>query len=526
VSELPSGWALSELQEVTEISPKFSAELPEDTLVHFVPMAAVAEDFGGIDVSQLRPLREVRKGYTSFAEGDVLFAKITPCMENGKGALVPKLLHGQAFGSTEFHVMRPSAAISSEWLAHYLSQPDFRKVARHNMTGTAGQLRVPTKWLQAVQLPIPPRAEQTRIVEKLEALLGDLDTAVAELKAAQHKLASLRQSLLKAAVDGALTAEWRAAHGKPQEAGADLLQRILRERRARWETKQLAKFAAQGKTPPKGWQAKYPEPVAPDTTDLPQLPEGWVWASLGQCFHVAVGATPSRKEPGYWNGDVPWVSSGEVRFCRISSTKESITQLGLENSSTQINPRGSVLLGMIGEGRTRGQVAILDIEAANNQNCAAIWVSETELPPEYVYFWLWSRYEQTRKGSSGNNQPALNKSIVESIPLPLPPLAEQHAIIEQLDTALSACDTQQAAIDHALQQAAAQRRNLLKTAFAGQLVPQDPTDEPASELLARIRAAKAQMPAAHGRKRAGANPAPATNLRNTGTRSRRSKETG
>ena len=132
-----------------------------------------------------------------------------------------------------------------------------------------------------IGLPLPPAAEQTRIVAKLEELLSDLEAGVAELKAAQKKLAQYRQSLLKAAVEGALTAEWRTQH-QPTETGAQLLQRILQERRARWEARQLAKFAEQGKTPPKDWQKKYPEPVQPDTTDLPELPQGWVWASLDQ----------------------------------------------------------------------------------------------------------------------------------------------------------------------------------------------------------------------------------------------------
>lgn len=341
--------------------------------------------------------------------------------------------------------------------------------------------------LYRVVVPVAPTAEQTRIVEKLEELLSDLDAGVAELKAAQKKLGQYRQSLLKAAVEGALTAEWRAKN-RPAETGAQLLARILTERRARWEAKQLAKFKEQGKTPPKDWQKKYPEPVAPDIRDLPELPEGWVWTSMGECFHVAVGATPSRKEPRYWGGPIPWVSSGEVRFSRIAMTKESITEEGLNNSSTQINPVGSVLLGMIGEGKTRGQVAILNIEAANNQNCAAIWVSESGVPPEYIYYWLWSQYEQTRRGSSGNNQPALNKSIVERILLPLPPLEEMREVTRLIDGALDRVIEQEAAIEHALKQSAAQRQNILRAAFSGQLVPQDPDDEPASVLLERIRA--------------------------------------
>jgi type I restriction enzyme S subunit len=314
---------------------------------------------------------------------------------------------------------------------------------------------------------------------------------VADLKAAQKKLAQCRQSLLKAAVAGALTAEWRDKNS-PTETGAQLLQRVLQERRARWETNQLAKFKEQGKAPHKDLQKKYPEPVKPETTELPQLPEGWAWSLIGQCFYVAVGATPSRKEPKYWGGQIPWVSSGEVRFSRISTTKEMITQDGLNNTSTQINPVGSVLLGMIGEGKTRGQVAILDVPAANNQNCAAIWVSDAGLPPEYVYFWLWSQYEQTRRGSSGNNQPALNKSIVERILFPLPPLDEMGEIVRSVTKALDAISAQEADIEVSLKKSTAQRQNILRAAFAGQFVPQDPNDEPASVLLDRIRAERVE----------------------------------
>jgi len=533
----------------------------------------------------------------------------------------------------------PGMGLNSDYVYYWLTS-----AKRHAEALASGTTFLELSGAKAALIPIPvaPEGEQTRIVAKLEELLSDLDAGVAELKAAQKKLAQYRQSLLKAAVEGALTAAWRAARaplpprgggaggegantpatddepwlqararelrqqqtpdeqalwqqlrakrfsghkfrrqqvlgrfivdfvcfakrliveldggqhaeavdhdnrrdawlerqgfrvlrfwnnewsqqpeavldsiwqalqqapplpnpspargeGLPEpESGAQLLQRILVERRARWEAKQLAKFKEQGKAPPKDWQKKYPEPVQPDITGLPELPEGWVWSSLGQCFHVAVGATPSRKEPSYWGGSIPWVSSGEVRFSRIATTKEMITQDGFNNSSTQINPVGSVLLGLIGEGKTRGQVAILDVEAANNQNCAAIWASEAGVLSEYVYFWLWSQYEKTRRGSSGNNQPALNKSIVERISFPLAPLDEMDEIVRLVSQTLDAISEQEMAIEISLKQSTAQRQNILRAAFAGQLVPQDPNDEPASVLLERIRAERAERDA-------------------------------
>ena len=163
-------------------------------------------------------------------------------------------------------------------IAYYLSISRRFVTINDYQSGTTSKTNFSRK-LNTLQLPVPPRGEQTRIVEKLEELLSDLDAGVAELKAAQKKLVQYRQSLLKAAVEGTLTAEWRKTH-QPEETGAQLLERILKQRRANWEAKQLAKFQQQGKTPPKGWQDKYPEPVKPDTSDLPELPEGWVWASV------------------------------------------------------------------------------------------------------------------------------------------------------------------------------------------------------------------------------------------------------
>lgn len=424
-----------------------------------------------------------------------------PCIVVGrKGAAGAVHLIGQSSWPIDTaYFIQPPPGVDLRYLYFFLSSQQLGQLDKSTAIPSLSR-----DDLYKVEVPVAPRSEQTRIVGKLEELLSDLDAGVAELKAAQRKLVQYRQSLLKAAVEGALTADWRAARaqtGEPQESGTELLQRILNERRARWEASQLARFAEQGKISPKDWQAKYKEPVALETTDAHSLPEGWAWTSLGQCFHVAVGATPSRKESSYWGDGIPWVSSGEVRFNRISAAREQITEEGLNNTSTQINPIGSVLLGMIGEGKTRGQVAILDIGAANNQNCAAVWVSETDVPPEYVYYWLWSRYEETRRGSSGNNQPALNKAIVERIPCPLPPLDEINEIVSQVEFSLQQSNQQETAITRSLKQSAAQRKNILKAAFTGQLVPQDPNDEPASLLLERIRAERSAEGSAITRKR-------------------------
>ena len=493
--ELPASWAsvpLAELLVGIETGKSFKCDErpPTPDEVGVVKVSAVSwgeyreqESKTCIDPARVNPDLYVRRGDFLFSRSntiELVGACVITHQVGLRVMLSDKILR---FHFADEH-MKP-------WVLQLLRSKQGRSQIEALASGNQDSMRnIGQERIGQIEVPMPPAAEQTRIVAKLEELLSDLDAGVAELKAAQKKLAQYRQSLLKAAVEGALTADWRAQH-TPTETGAQLLERILTERRARWEARQLAKFKEQGKARLKDWQKKYSDPVRPDTTDLPRLPEGWVWSSLGQCFHIAVGATPSRKEPSYWGGSVPWVSSGEVRFSRITTTKETITQNGLNNSSTQINPVGSVLLGMIGEGKTRGQVAILDVEAANNQNCAAIWASEAGVPPEYVYFWLWSQYEATRRGSSGNNQPALNKSIVERILFPLPPPEEGDEIVRLLSRAFDLISEQEMAVEVSLKQATAQRQNILRAAFAGQLVPQDPNDEPASVLLSRIRAERA-----------------------------------
>lgn len=155
--------------------------------------------------------------------------------------------------------------------------------------------------------------------------------------------------------------------------------------------------------------------------------------TIGSVFHVTTGGTPSRSNPEYWNGDVNWVSSGEVAFCKICDTKEKITNLGVQASNAKIYPPSTILLAMIGQGKTRGQCAILDCYAATNQNVAGIHVYESEHSPSYVYWWLYSNYQRSRSIETGTAQPALNGERVKQMMVPLPPPAEQRRIVAELD---------------------------------------------------------------------------------------------
>ena len=191
-------------------------------------MTAVAEETGVIDASRRRLVAEVRKGYVRFCEGDVIFAKITPCMENGKTAPVIGIPGGYAAGSTEFHVLRPGA-VEPRYLWHWLVRHAFRHEAERNMSGSAGQLRVPVDYLRKFRISVAPLAEQRQIVARIDELFAELAEGEAALERARQGLDTWRRALLKAAVSGELTRDWREAN-RPAETGVDLLTRIRTER--------------------------------------------------------------------------------------------------------------------------------------------------------------------------------------------------------------------------------------------------------------------------------------------------------
>ena len=352
---------------------------------------------------------------------------------------------------------------------------------------------------KAALLPFPlaPKPEQSRIVEKLEELLSDLDAGVTELKAAQRKLEQYRQSLLKAAVEGALTADWRAAHGAPQETGAELLQRILSERRARWEQKQLAKFAKQGRTAPKGWQAKYPEPVPPDLAELPPLPDAWVWASLDMLGEIASGvAKGTKRVVSVPTREVPYLRVANVQrgyldltqIKTIEATESDIAELRLEPGDVLFNEGGD--LDKLG----RGWVWCGEIPECIHQNHVfRMRPILSATPSKFI-----SHHGNTfgkewfkNAGKQTTNLASINMTMLRAFPVPVPPELESREVIALLEPLLAATAEQEKSIERGLVLAAAQRKNVLKAAFAGQLVLQDPNDEPVSALLGRVRANRA-----------------------------------
>ena len=209
---------------------------------------------------------------------------------------------------------------------------------------------------------------------------------------------------------------------------------------------------------------------------------------VGELGEVFVGATPKRAMPEFWNGDIPWVSSGEVAFCSISATREHITNLGLGKRETRLQPPGTVLLAMYGEGKTRGQAAILDIEAATNQAVAAVRLDAEKMLPEFLYYCYMRQYAEVRKLGRGGQQLNLNKDLVKAIEVPAPSLDVQRELISHVKAGLRAADENEADLRLLAGLASDTKTALLRDALGGRLTVQDSTDEPAAEALKRVRA--------------------------------------
>ncbi len=207
----PMGLPIASLggTDITEINPKFDRNsYSDDTKVSFVPMADIDHIWGQITGKQVKKLIEVKKGFTVFSNGDVIFAKITPCMQNGKAAIAENLMNGLGFGSTEFHVLRPGEKTTPEWIFALIRMNFFRKHAENSFTGSAGQQRVPLSFMKNYKIPIPPIEKQIKFSKHFKIISKQIE----KTKKTEEYLRDLFKIILHRAFIGNLTASWREAH--------------------------------------------------------------------------------------------------------------------------------------------------------------------------------------------------------------------------------------------------------------------------------------------------------------------------
>lgn len=513
---LPIGWTWTTVEELLTEPPSNGLSIKGSEQPPGMPalkLSAMRE--GGFDYAQVRylPLTDAEADGLLVEAGDFFVSR-----GNGSIHLVGRGTLAQA---PPFKVIYPDTMIrlrvidvlrQSRWLSVMWSSLLIRAQLEKKAKTTAGIWKLSQQDIASVTLPLPPLMEQHRIVAAIEQHISDIDAGVAAVERALASLKRYRASVLKAACEGRLVpteAELARKEKRDYEPANVLLRRILKERRARWEADQLAKMKAKGQPPRDDkWRAKYDEPPPCDVTDLPTLPEGWCWATVSQLSNrVTVGHVGPMKHR-YAESGVPFLRSQNVRENRFDPEgllhiphefHEELSKSKLKSGDIVVVRSGAV-----------GTACVIP-ETIPEANCSDLVIIQgpTGLVPAYGAYALNSvARKHIEAGKVGIALTHFNTKSVAELPVPLPPLAEQRRIVAEVDRLLSTADETEQALRAQLARAARLRQAVLKRAFEGKLVPQDPSDEPASALLARLRAQEPPEPkrAARSRPRRSARP--------------------
>jgi type I restriction enzyme S subunit len=485
--ELPKGWAPCALDECCTVisgqSPRGETYNDEGIGLPFYQ--------GKTEFNDLYPVpRKWCTEPTKLAEdGDILISVRAPvgptnlanetcCIGRGLAALRP-------FRGVETRFVLYQMRATEQQLASVATGSTFSAVS--------------SQQLKEHRVVLAPSYEQPRIVAEIEKQFTRLDAATTALKRVQDNLKRYRASVLKAACDGRLVpteAELARQEGRNYEPADKLLQRILRERRARWEADTLAKMQASGKVSNnRGRSSKYEEPISAPKGKLPSLPDGWAWTNLSELKQFSIYGPRFSSDDYTQDGIVVLRTTDISASGRVNlATAPRLQLTDAEWKKYQLMPGDLVFTRT---GATVGKLALFDdeVQAIPGAYLIHYRLIFKEILPWYVYRFFQTEMGQSAllKGTRGIGQPNLNAPTIESVPIPLPPLDEQRRIVEALDEVINLQSRQTAAVETAQCRAGRLKQAVLRSAFTGQLVPQDPSDEPASILLERIRAERANQ---------------------------------
>src|SRR5437764_9145264 len=411
------------------------------------------------------------------------------------------VIRGKSWVNNHAHILRaPSSTPSSFW-KHQLDIVAYKPF----VSGTT-RLKLPQGRMKQIPVLVPPCREQRRLAEALDSYLSRLDNAVSSLERVQAKLKAYRASVLKAAVEGRLVpteASLARAAKLAYEPAEALLARMRKERRRRWEEAELGKLKAPKKAPKDDrWKAKCREPLALDTSKLPELPEGWVYTRIEPLIEVhegmktgPFGSLLKKHEHGKSGVPVLGIENIEpmrfVRGSKIHVTSEKARQLAAYAIAAD-----DLLISRSG---TVGEVCVVpnDIgEARFSTNVMRVrFLIGAPLPAFFSVLLNGSPFvrHHIRDQCKGTTRDFLNQRILSSLVFPLPPLEEQARMLTAVDEKLSVAGVLSQVCNISRIRTTRLRQSILKWAFEGKLVDQDPTDEPATKLLARIRAERAAV---------------------------------
>ncbi|MEP1080138.1 restriction endonuclease subunit S [Leptolyngbya sp. PL-A3] len=502
--QIPEGWCWTTGDVVFSFITSGSrgwAQYYADSGVAFLRMGNLNHASITIDLTDIQRVRlpqGVEGTRSRVQKGDILLS-ITA--DIGMIGLVPENFE-EAYINQHVALARPFPKLNAAFLAWYLAaqygaQKQFLELQRG-----ATKTGLGLDDIRAIKIPLPPRREQERIVEKIEELFTQLDAGVELLKKLKKKLKRYRQAVLKAAVEGKLTQEWREAHRDTLEPASVLRDRILKERREKWEADQLAQMQAKGKLPKDdSWKKKYKEPTPPKTADLPELPDGWIWVSLEQVSWDCGYGTSEKCDYSFSGYPV-------LRIPNLVEGKIVLDDLKFALGAKSSNLSNSLATGDLLVIRTNGSRDLIGRAALVTQNyekphffasyLIRFRIVNTEDLPYWVsQIWHYSRIRQWIESAAATSAGQYNVSLttLNNLALELPPSAEQKRIHEELEQCFSIINQIEKSIEKNLKRAERLRQSILKQAFEGKLVPQDPNDEPASVLCDRIKAEKAKREA-------------------------------
>ena len=402
------------------------------------------------------------------------------------------VVDGKFWVNNHAHILR--AYGSNKYVSHYLNSIRFDM----HVSGTT-RLKLTKRALTAIPMALPPDLEQHRIVDRIETLFDEIDRGVESLRDAKRAIELYRKSLLKSAFEGRLTADWRAKNPDKLECPDALLGRIREQRQdchkaalRDWE-RALSEWREKGGKSKRPVKPKAPKRYSTHHSDLalPDLPHGWAWSHLGCSSTGPEYGTAAKSST---QGEVPVVRMGNIQNGRIdwadlvyTSDKEEIARYSLQP--------GDVLFNRTNSPELVGKTAIYRGERPALFAGYLVRVNQINqvVPGPYVAHFLNSPLAREHGKSvktDGVNQSNINGTKLQEYPFPFCSPDEQAEIIRILDARLEAAEALDKEVDASFARADALRQSILKKAFAGKLVPQDPTDEPAQALLARIRASR------------------------------------
>jgi len=497
--ELPQGWVVSSMSELGHFERGIGFPRTARRDIASVETISCLRTANVQDTIQFNDVWEVDKQYLKksdklLRENDIIFSVSNSLKLVGKSAIAKNVKKEYTFGAF-LAAFRCDCQILPEYLQYFLTSLTARNWIRQNASTTTNISNIGVKALGLLRLPRPPLAEQSRIVDKIDELFSSIEAGERAIARARTALTRYRKAVLKAAVTGDLTADWRKEN-PPTETAEALLKRILKARYAAWEKAELEKLDAKGKARPeteKQWEkfrGKYKEPVGSNAATLSELPKNWLGVTVDQISEFITSG--SRGWAKYYSEEGPL-------FVRVGNFNRSSIELDFKKLQCVSPPAGA-------EGaRTKLQLNDLLVSITADVGMVAIFRGQYEdayinqhvalvrTPSIVNEEWLaWAIVNPTKQQEilgtgRGATKDGLTLSDLRELRIPFPPANEQIEIVNRVEQALSKADAVEATLNAQSRQAKALKQAVLKTAFEGRLVPQNPKDEPASELLKRIK---------------------------------------